>query len=84
MNLLHFLRDQAGMLGRLRGHLRPGGRLLVVEYEQALPIPWVPHPLPLARLAALAPQAGFAAPTQVGARRSPSSGRTLYAALLEV
>lgn len=82
-NLLHFLSDQAGLLGRLRGHLRPGGGLLVVEYEQSLPIPWVPHPLPMARLAALAPQAGFATPMQVGARRSPSSGRTMYAALLE-
>jgi SAM-dependent methyltransferase len=82
-NLLHFIGDQAGLLRRLHGLLRPGGRLLVVEYEQALPIPWVPHPLPFARLAALAPAAGFGAPMQVGARRSPSSGRVLYAAIAE-
>lgn len=80
-NLLHFVRDQAGLLRRLRAALRPGGRLLVVEYEQALPIPWVPHPLPLLRLASLAQGAGFEPPAQVGARRSPSSGRVLYAAL---
>jgi ubiquinone/menaquinone biosynthesis C-methylase UbiE len=80
-NLLHFISDQAGLLGRLRGLLRPGGRLLVVEYEQATPIPWVPHPLPFARLAALAPAAGFGSPAQVGARRSPSSGRVLDAAV---
>lgn len=80
-NLLHFVRDQAGLLRRLRAHLRPGGRLLVVEYEQSLPIPWVPHPLPFARFAALAQDAGFPAPTRVGARRSPSSGRVLYAAV---
>ncbi len=79
-NLLHFIRDQAALLRRLRAHLRPDGRLLIVEYEQALPIPWVPHPLPFARLAALAQEAGFQAPAQVGARRSPSSGRVLYAA----
>lgn len=79
-NLLHFVRDQGGLLGRLRAALRPGGRLLVVEYEQQSPIPWVPHPLPFARLAALAPQAGFLPPAQVGTRRSPSSGRVLYAA----
>jgi trans-aconitate methyltransferase len=79
-NLLHFVRDQSGLLQRLRTELRPGGRLLVVEYEQALPIPWVPHPLPFARLASLAHEAGFQPPAQVGTRRSPSSGRVLYAA----
>jgi ubiquinone/menaquinone biosynthesis C-methylase UbiE len=55
-NLLHFVREQAGLLERLRAALRPSRRLLVVEYEQALPIPWVPHPLPFARLAELAPR----------------------------
>jgi len=80
-NLLHFVRDQVGLLRRLHGHLRPGGRMLVVEYEQALPIPWVPHPLPFTRFAALAHEAGFEAPAQVGTRRSPSSGRVMYAAV---
>jgi SAM-dependent methyltransferase len=80
-NVLHFVRDQVGLLARLRVALRPGGRLLVVEYEQAFPIPWVPYPLPFARLAALAPAAGFRPPAQVGTRRSPSSGRVLYAAV---
>lgn len=80
-NLLHFVRDQAGLLRRIRKELRPGGRLLVVEYEQALPIPWVPHPLPFARLASLAHEAGFQPLAQIGTRRSPSSGRVLYAAV---
>ncbi len=80
-NLLHFVRDQVGLLRRLRSELRPGGRLLVVEYEQALPIPWVPHPLPLSRLVAVAREAGFQPPARVGLRRSPSSGRVLYAAV---
>lgn len=79
-NLLHFVRDQVGLLRRLRAALRPGGRLLVVEYEQAFPIPWVPYPLPFARLAAFTTEAGFTPAVQVGTRRSPSSGRVLYAA----
>jgi ubiquinone/menaquinone biosynthesis C-methylase UbiE len=81
-NLLHFVRDQAGLLRRLRAQLRPGGRLLVIEYEQATPLPWVPYPLPFARLERLAREAGFQQPTQVGTRRSPSSGQVLYAASL--
>lgn len=79
-NLLHFVRDQVGLLRRLRAALRPGGRLLVVEYEQAFPIPWVPYPLPFARLASVAAEADFTPVVQVGTRRSPSSGRVLYAA----
>jgi ubiquinone/menaquinone biosynthesis C-methylase UbiE len=83
-NLLHFVRDQAGLLRRIRALLAPGGQLLVVEYEQARPIPWVPHPLPFERLAAVTSEAGFAGLTQVGTRRSPSSGQVLYAAVAEV
>ena len=78
-NLLHFIRDQAGLMRRLHGHLKPGGRLLVVEYDQALPIPWVPFPVPFARFEELAEGAGFAGARQVGYRRSPSSGRGMYA-----
>jgi ubiquinone/menaquinone biosynthesis C-methylase UbiE len=81
-NLLHFVRDQEGLLRRLAGHLRPGGRLLVVEYEQAFPIPWVPHPVPFARLGALGAAAGFGAVDKVGERRSRSSGQVMYAAAL--
>jgi ubiquinone/menaquinone biosynthesis C-methylase UbiE len=80
-NLLHFVRDQIELLRRLRSVVRPGGSLLVVEYEQVFPIPWVPYPLPFARLATLVTEAGFTPAVQVGTRRSPSSGRVLYAAV---
>lgn len=80
-NLLHFIRDQEGLLRRLAGHLHPGGRLLIVEYERTFPLPWVPRPVPLARFAALARAAGFADPAQIGTRRSPSSGQAMYSAV---
>lgn len=80
-NLLHFVRNQEELLRRLVTHLRPGGRLLLVEYEQNLPIPWVPFPVPLARFVTLASAVGLVGATQIGTRRSPSSGRVLYAAL---
>jgi ubiquinone/menaquinone biosynthesis C-methylase UbiE len=81
-NLLHFVRDQEGLLRRLAGHLRAGGRLLVVEYEQAFPIPWVPHPVPFARLGTLGAAAGFGSVSKIGERRSRSSGQAMYAAAL--
>ncbi len=79
-NLLHFIRDQEGLLRRLADYLKPDGRLLIVEYEQALPIAWVPFPVPFARFASLVQDTGFGEATQIGTRRSPSSGRVLYAA----
>jgi ubiquinone/menaquinone biosynthesis C-methylase UbiE len=82
-NLLHFVRDQVGFLRRVAAHLRPTGRFLIVEYEQPTPIPWVPHPLPYARLADVAAAAGLRTPTLIGTRCSPSSGRVLYAAVIE-
>jgi len=79
-NLLHFIQDQEGLLRRLANHLTPDGRLLIVEYELALPIAWVPVPLPFAKLTSLVRKIGLGAATQIGMRLSPSSGRVLYAA----
>lgn len=79
-NALHFIRDQPAALGLAAGYLRPGGRMLVVEYDLRTPLPWTPFPVSLARLAALAPGAGLASPRQIGRRVSPSSGVAMFAA----
>ncbi len=80
-NLLHFIGDQVRVLTQLLGHLRPGGRLLLVEYDFRFPVPWVPYPVDPQRFAQLAAAVGLSAPQIVGTRRSPSSGRVLYAAV---
>lgn len=79
-NVLHFVRRQEATFGRLLGHLRPGGCVIVVEYEQSFPLPWVPFPVPLRRFLALAETGALLDGRQVGLRRSPSSGRPMYAA----
>jgi ubiquinone/menaquinone biosynthesis C-methylase UbiE len=78
-NALHFVRDQPAALALVVGYLRPGGRLLLVEYEVATALAWVPFPAPFERFQALATQVGLANPALVGARRSPSSGIGMYA-----
>ncbi|MBC8163076.1 MAG: class I SAM-dependent methyltransferase [Roseiflexaceae bacterium] len=80
-NLLHFLRDQQAQLERIAALLRPGGRVITVEYEQIAPLPWIPFPLAFARYAAMAEQAGLEQIARIGTRRSPTSGRTMYAAV---
>ena len=81
-NLLHFVRDQRSFLATIAGRIVPGGRLLVVEYDQQTAIPWVPFPADLARLNTLSAAAGLPAPRRIGYRRSPSSGQGMYAALV--
>ena len=78
-NALHFVRDQPAALALVASYLRPGGRLLLVEYDVAAALAWVPFPIPFERFAALAAQAGLADPALVGTRRSPSSGIVMYA-----
>lgn len=80
-NALHFVGDQPAAIDRMMRLVRPGGRLLVVEYELDRSRPWVPVPLPFGRFGTLTVAAGLHNPTLVGQRRSPSTGVTLYAAV---
>lgn len=56
-NSLHFHRDKLPILQRIRGYLRPGGRLILVEYDTDQGNPWVPFPLSYQSWEVLARQA---------------------------
>jgi ubiquinone/menaquinone biosynthesis C-methylase UbiE len=43
-NSLHFVREKEAVLARVRGYLKPSGRLLMVEYNSDQGNLWVPHP----------------------------------------
>jgi SAM-dependent methyltransferase len=58
-NSLHFVKDKAPALESVRGMLRPGGTLIVVEYGTDRGNPWVPHPFSYERWEKMAAQAGF-------------------------
>jgi ubiquinone/menaquinone biosynthesis C-methylase UbiE len=80
-NALHFIRDQRAALALAAGYLRPGGRLLLVEYDLRVPLPWTPFPISFARFQELATGAGLASPLEIGRRVSPSSGVAMFAAV---
>src|SRR6266496_796775 len=65
-NALHFIRDQAAALALIASYLRPSGRLLIVEYDLAEPLRWLPFPVPFTRFQALAEGAGLHNPAQIG------------------
>ena len=58
-NSLHFVEDKVVVLRLVRGYLKSGGRLLVVEYDSDLGNDWVPHPFTFETWRALAREAGF-------------------------
>jgi SAM-dependent methyltransferase len=58
-NSLHFVRDKAPVLALVRGYLRDGGRLVLVEYDADRGNPWVPFPLSFETWRTVAAGAGF-------------------------
>ena len=58
-NSLHFVRDKGPVLEAVRSMLRPGGKLVLVEYGTDRGNPWVPHPFTYGRWERMAAQAGF-------------------------
>jgi ubiquinone/menaquinone biosynthesis C-methylase UbiE len=58
-NALHFIDDKAPVLALVRGYLKHGGRLLLVEYDSDRGNTWVPHPLSFETWREIAADAGF-------------------------
>jgi ubiquinone/menaquinone biosynthesis C-methylase UbiE len=81
-NSLHFAKDSAAILTRLVKMLRPGGRVVLVEYDRRAASRWVPYPISIAQLPALAAAAGLSRPRVVESRPSEYGG-ILYAATME-
>jgi SAM-dependent methyltransferase len=73
-NALHFVRDAEGVLSGWVKQLRPGGRVIVVEYDRRAASQWVPYPIPASRWLQLAESAGLTAPTITATRPSSYSG----------
>jgi SAM-dependent methyltransferase len=71
-NSLHYVaRDrQIEVVRALAGHLRPGGRFVVVEYDADRGNPWVPHPFSYPSWERLAESAGLIDTLRLG--RVPS------------
>lgn len=79
-NSLHYVRDKAPVLERVRQMLKPGGRLIAVEYEGDRGNPWVPYPFRYATWVRLAEAAGFLG-TELLASVPSSYFGSMYSAL---
>jgi ubiquinone/menaquinone biosynthesis C-methylase UbiE len=79
-NSLHFVRRREPVLERVRRALRPGGRLLLVEYDADRGSPWVPHPMSYRTWERIAADAGFEGTRELARRPSRYLG-AMYSAL---
>jgi ubiquinone/menaquinone biosynthesis C-methylase UbiE len=79
-NSLHFVRRKRPVLSLVRGYLKPGGRLVLVEYDSDRGNPWVPHPFSYRTWERLSAEAGFQA-TRLLARVPSRVLGAIYSAL---
>jgi len=79
-NSLHFVKDQAPVLARVRGLLKPGAPLLLVEYDTDDGNRWVPYPLSFETWRQVAVANGFSEPRHLAIHPSRFL-RGIYSAL---
>ncbi|MGA7669636.1 MAG: methyltransferase [Nitrolancea sp.] len=58
-NSLHYQRDKDGVLRLVSGYLKPGGRLVLIEYNTDRGNHWVPYPLSYPTWETIADRNGF-------------------------
>lgn len=81
-NSLHFQADHVPVVRRVATLLRPGGRLVLVEYDADRGNPWVPHPLSFETWRRVAQEAGLTEPRPIGRVPSRFLG-AIYSAVAE-
>jgi ubiquinone/menaquinone biosynthesis C-methylase UbiE len=82
-NSLHFVTNPAGALRSAARRVRPGGRIVVVEYDADRGNPWVPHPFSARRFPEIARDAGLTGAREIGRVPSRFLG-AIYSAAADV
>ena len=82
-NSLHFVRDPGAVIYSARPLLRPGARIVVVEYDSDSGNPWVPYPFSYATWQEIAARTGLLDTRLVGRVPSRFLG-AIYAAASEL
>ncbi len=81
-NSLHFQPDACAVVRAVARYVKPGGRIVVVEYDVHRSGPWVPYPLPSGSFRTLTACAGLERPRVVATRPSTYHGRVYSAVAL--
>jgi SAM-dependent methyltransferase len=83
-NVIHYIRDQPAFVQMLHATLKPGGILVLVEYDTDTPVPhWVPYPLSFPAAARLFTPPHWTPPQRGNTRPSAYGRGHLYTALTQ-
>jgi len=80
-NSIHFVKDKAQFLTRIKKHLLFSGAFLLVEYDMKTSNKWVPYPITLPLAITLFEQAGFEFVYKISERTSLFNDQQIYSAL---
>jgi ubiquinone/menaquinone biosynthesis C-methylase UbiE len=83
-NVLHYIKDKNAFVQKLKGQLKPGAFILIVEYNTNIAVPiWVPYPVSFSKLKLLFSENGISEIDQIG--RVPSRFRRadLYSVIVK-
>lgn len=83
-NALHYVSDQQSVLQQLFSHLKPGGRIIIVEYDTDRANQWVPYPITFRKLSELLSGAGFRGTEKIGERNSVYRSDKIYSVVATV
>jgi len=81
-NSLHYVNDKESFLQRLKKHLKPSGKIIVVEYDRVTANQWVPYPISYASLQKLGESIGFTSIFKIGEAPSVYHQANIYSAVL--
>jgi ubiquinone/menaquinone biosynthesis C-methylase UbiE len=81
-NSLHFVKDKLNFLRQVKSLLKPGGRLLIVEYDTDEPNHWVPWPVSCKNLQILFEKNGFGNMQKLAEERSSYQSGGIYSAVI--
>ncbi|HYC87108.1 MAG TPA: class I SAM-dependent methyltransferase, partial [Chryseosolibacter sp.] len=83
-NALHFVPEKHRFLEAIVGHLRPVGKIIVIEYDTDKGNPWVPHPISFNTLKALLSDLGLESIETLYRQPSLLTNYMLYSAVATV
>lgn len=82
-NSIHYVKDKVPYLKKIMGALkRPGGRIVVVEYDMDAPNPYVPYPVSFSSLRTISERVGFGSCVKMEVVPSVYQRAGIYSALL--
>lgn len=78
-NSLHYISQQKEVVQKWRQKLLPEGHILLIEYDRAIPSPWVPYPISRKKGKKLLEDLGFESIKEIGSTPSQFQKGDIYA-----